>query len=255
MSLIRRTDHASGVVQISLANGGGNALSPELVEELAATLARLEAYPPGALLLDGGAAKLFSGGFDLPSIHAFDRPSMRTFMRRFVDCLASVLRVPCPTVVAVHSHAMAGGFILSLAFDLRIVSHSERLKLGLNEVNLGAAVPAGCLELLSERTSPQHARRLATTGTIFGAAEAWRTGYADELADDAVGRALEVATSLADKPGPGACTTTTFTNPALLARMEAADEAHFEDFLDTWFAPETQAAILAVVARLTARKG
>lgn len=254
MGLVRREDRDHGVVRLSLCNGGGNALSPALLEELGGALRELEAAPPRALLLDGGEAKLFSGGFDLPTIHAWDRPRMRGFMKGFTEALASVLRLQAPTVVAIHSHALAGGFILSLAFDLRVVERRQRLKLGLNEVDLGVAVPAGTQVLLAARTSPQLALRLSTCGQLFGAEEAERFGYADELVDDARARGLELATALARKPGAGAAVTPTFSNPGLLARMEAADQAHFETFLDTWFGDVAQGALRQVVARLTGGK-
>ncbi len=80
MSLVQRVDHAGGVVQLTLANGGGNALNSALIAELHAAIDQLGTAR--ALVLDGGQAKLFSGGFDLTEIVDYDRAQLTTFFGR-----------------------------------------------------------------------------------------------------------------------------------------------------------------------------
>ena len=89
-----------------------------------------------------------------------------------------MIRLPTPTLVAIHSHALAGGFILALSCDFRI-GPTRPVKLGLNEVDLGVAVPAGTQVMLAERTSPQIAKRLSNFGLLIGArrsVENWLNG-------------------------------------------------------------------------------
>ena len=88
--------------------------------------------------------------------------------------------MPCPTVTAVNGHCIAGGFILSLASDLRIVK-SGKLKLGLSEVDLGVCVPAGPQILLAARTSESHALRVGMLGHLFGGEEANPAGRQDDI--------------------------------------------------------------------------
>jgi enoyl-CoA hydratase/carnithine racemase len=249
MAYLIREDH-DGVVRLRLASGTGNPLTPELLSELRDATAELHARPPRALVLDGGAGKLFSGGFDVPTIATYDRPALSAFFGGFLTLVDRLLVLPCPTVVAIHGSAIAGGFILSLAFDLRVVARGP-LKLGLSEVDLGIAVPAGTQVLLAERTSPQVARRLSVTGDTIGAEEAARLGYADFLAEDAQAEALALAQKLAQKPGAGAMVTRTFSAEALRQRVAAADAAFLEPFLDTWLSPPAQHCLKTLAARLT----
>jgi len=250
MALVERTDHPGRVVQLSLNNGGGNAMNAAVLEALHEALDGLTGAR--ALVLDGGSAKLFSGGFDLTEIAGHERPQLSRFFERFMGVLDRVLRLDCPTVVAVHSHALAGGFILSLAFDLRVVATAD-LKLGLNEVDLGVMVPASTEALLAIRTSPQVATSYAMSGRLFGPDEAARIGYADLLAEDAQAQALEIASALAAKPGSGTALTRRRAGDRLADLVDAEEREHREAFLDSWFSPEAQAGLKAVAERLQRR--
>jgi enoyl-CoA hydratase/carnithine racemase len=238
-----------GVARITLASGSGNPLSPGLVGDLSQVMVALSENPPGAVVLGAGESRVFSGGFDLPAIGDYDREHLSAFFQGFLGVLDRMLRLPCPIIAAVGGHAIAGGFILTLACDFRIVGSSPK-KLGLSEVDLGAAVPAGAQVLLAERTSPRTANWLSQTATLIGPEEALRLGYADELVDDANARALELARSLASKPGAGVGTTKLLLGNALADRVAEADQAGLEPFLATWFSDEAQQAIAQLVARL-----
>jgi 3,2-trans-enoyl-CoA isomerase len=250
MSHVLRNEHSSGVIQLSLSNGGGNALSSVVLEDLHNALADLDGAR--ALVLDGGTAKLFSGGFDLTEIVSYDRAQLASFFGRFMDILDRVLRLDCPSVIAIHSHALAGGFILSLAFDLRVVATRD-LKLGLNEVDLGVMIPASTEALFGLRTSPQIALSYGMSGRLFGPEEAARIGYADLLADDPQAQALEVATALAMKPGTGATLTRRRAGDRIAEIVAAQEREHREAFLDSWHSPEAQAGLQAVAERLRKR--
>ena len=163
------------VTRLTLASGSGNPLSPGLVSELSRAMVELSDAPPRAVVLASNSDRIFSGGFDLPAIGAYDREHLTAFFEGFLGVLDRMLRLPCPIVAAVNGHAIAGGFILTLACDQRVVGTGPK-KLGLSEVDLGAAVPAGAQLLLAERTTPQVARRLCQTGALMGPEEAARVG-------------------------------------------------------------------------------
>lgn len=247
---IQTLDH--GVVHISLASGGGNPLSPELLDELEAALDRLEADVPRALVLDGGAGKLFSGGFDVVRIAPYDRETLHRFFAGFTRSLLRMITLPCPTVVGIHSAAVAAGFILCNAFDFRVVGTNPRIRMGLSEVNLGIAVPAGTMQLVADRSTPAFAQRISMTGRLVSSAEAHAAGWADELADDPQARAVELATELARKPGSAVAVTKSFRAPIVARNMTREDELHMGTFLDSWMSPAGQAGLKALVAKLTA---
>ena len=239
-----------GVGRLTLNNGSGNPITPELLKELNTQLTQLTSAPPRALVIDGGGGPIFSGGFALPVIAKWDRDQIKGFLGTFLDVLYKIMLMPCPTITAVNGHAIAGGFILSLASDLRVVRHGS-LKLGLSEVNLGVCVPAGPQVLLAARTSEAHALRVAMLGHLFDGEEALRIGYAVACVEDARTGAIEYATKLAKKPGGGVSETSRFYSEVLAARVRAADDTYMESFLDSWFSKIGQAHIHALAAKLS----
>jgi len=249
MSLLTTTQEA-GLARIHLHTGRGNPLSPDALEALEEALTALHAAPPQALLLDASGSSVFSGGFALPVIGSYDRAALDPFLKGFLRCLDLILTMGCPSVTSVGGHAVAAGFILSLATDLRVVKRGK-LKLGLPEVDLGVPLPAGAQALFAARTSLQHALRYSTTGQLFGAEEAHRIGYADDLDEDPDTRAATLARDLAAKPGRGASMNRRFMGEAIAERVRAASDRWHDAFLDAWMSPEAQTAIQAQAARLT----
>jgi enoyl-CoA hydratase/carnithine racemase len=250
MSLIQLETEAD-LACLRLAIGRGNPLTPEAVQELEAHLEALHRDPPRALVIESADARIFSGGFALPVIAGWNRQELSEFFSGFLRSIQLLLRFPSPTVCAVDGHAIAGGFILSLATDLRIVG-TGNLKLGLSETQLAVAVPAGTLELLAARTSEQTALRMGVQALLIDPEEAYRLGYADQLADNPNAEARDLALRLAALPGAGAQVTRRFRGEPLADRIAAIDEAHMGGFLDTWFSTRGQEAIQSMARKLDA---
>ena len=240
-------DH--GVERISLNSGRGNPLTPELIADLNAVLDELNMSPPRALVLDADGARIFSAGFALPVIWNWNRERLWDFFSGFVDIVHKLLALPCPSVAAIEGHAIAGGFILSLATDFRVVG-AGKLKLGLSEVDLGAAVPPDTQRLLAARTSEAQALWLSTTGELMTPEEALRCNYARILSESPLDDAIALATKLAQKPGCGASVNRQLFNHTISEEMKRAAE-RTGTFLDTWFSAEGQTHIAAMAARLS----
>lgn len=250
MAPLTLTVRDNGVARIHLHSGRGNPLTPAANAALLDALDTLTASPPRALVIDAGDAPIFSGGFALPIIASFPRPELADFFSTYMTVLDRILRLPCPSVTAVSGHAVAAGFILSLATDLRVVT-TKPVKLGLPEVDLGVPVPGGAHALLAARATPQHALRMCTLAALIDGDEASRIGYADQRADDAVAAAHALAEALAAKPGVGAGAGRQFVGLPLADRVKSEEERWNEPFLDAWFSEPAQARILAQAARLS----
>jgi len=239
----------NGVKRISLNSGRGNPLTPDLIVDLSTTLDALSKHPPRALVLDANGSSIFSGGFALPIIADWPRPRMKSFFEEFNSIMSKLLTIRCPVVAGVGGHAIAGGFILSLAADFRIIGNN-RSKFGLSEVDLGVAVPSSARVLLGWRTTMQHALTLSSSGKLMNTEEAMKCGYGMEQVDDPESRALDLAQELAKKPGDGVATTRVLAGKTIWESMKEADDRDMDAFLDTWFSPSGQAAINAMAKKL-----
>src|SRR5688572_16249963 len=119
------------VALVRLRGGKANAMSRELLKGLGALFDELGRGDAGAVVLTG-CEKFCSGGLALPELVDLDRASLRAFMVEFQTAMLKVFTCPRPVVAAVNGHAIAGGCVLAMMTDLRLMAEGEH-KIGLNE--------------------------------------------------------------------------------------------------------------------------
>ena len=253
MTTITLEHDEHGICTLLFTSGRGNPLTPKLVQEFNQALDGLHEHPPRALIIHTNGAPIFSGGFALPIIASWPRKDIDIFFRSFLDIVYKIMSLPCPTISAIDGHAIAGGFILSLATDQRIIKEG-RAKFGLSEVDLGVALPAGAGVLFSYRCSSRVALYHSMSGRLFDTQRALEIGYADKICADPLKAAMEEALFFAQKPGFGSGMTRVFFNDIIIDEMKAADEKFMEKFLDSWFSEEGQFAIRTLAAKLSKSK-
>jgi enoyl-CoA hydratase/carnithine racemase len=86
--------------------------------------------------------------------------------------------MPIPVVAAIDGHAVAGGCVLALQTDFRIMSAGT---IGLNEVRIGVGLPAVVLETLRLQVSAPALRTIALEGRLFEPEAAREIGLVDEV--------------------------------------------------------------------------
>lgn len=128
-------------------------------------------------------------------------------MDQFYKLLAKMLTLPIPTIAAIQGHAFAGGCLLSLAHDHRIMNE-ERGFLCMNELEIGFGLTGPLNELMRDKLPRHVAARMLCEAQRIGAKEALSEKVISGTAkgDAAV---FEEAIKLANKLSKGA------TSPAL----------------------------------------
>lgn len=243
-----------GITEIQLARPPANALDPALVAALRAAVQGAPADGARGLIL-AGREGMFCAGLDVPALLQLDRDAMRAFWREFFALCAALARAPIPVVAAVTGHSPAGGAVLALMCDYRIMAHGP-FRIGLNEVEVGLSVP-DCLQLAMRRiVGPYRAERLLVAGAMIEAEQARAIGLVDELAPmEQVGqRARHWLEQLLALPEAAMRRTRALARADLAAAFADLDALPVDDFLDAWFAEDTQSVLHALAARLKARQ-
>ena len=105
--------------ELTLESPGKNALSTAVMEALRARLEEAGGEP----LLLTGAGDVFSAGLDLKEVAAIagveDARRLIGALERLVEAL---FLYPGPTVALVNGHAIAGGCVLALCCDRRVLT-------------------------------------------------------------------------------------------------------------------------------------
>ncbi len=242
------------ILELNLARPPANALDPELVTELRAAIESAPAQGVRALLLSGRPG-MFSAGLDIPALLRLDRHGMTAFWQEFFALCAALARSPIPIAAAITGHSPAGGAVLAIFCDYRVMANGP-FKIGLNEVQVGLCVPANIQFALRRLVGTYRAERLLVAGAMIDAGEALRVGFVDEVveAGQVVARARDWLDGLLKLPAQA------MTNTRRIARADLAeafaDTRAFaiDEFVDAWFSAESQATLQALVARLKGGK-
>src|SRR5512143_495002 len=206
-----------------------------------------------AVLLGSAHPKLFCPGLDLLSLIDYERPAMEAFMLSFARAVWSLYGLRKPVVAAVNGAAVAGGCILALTADHRVLRRGAPI--GLNEVKVGVPLPWSVTRLLRATVHAPALSRVALLGRNFTDAEALDLGLADELAE-AEGfetTCLARLEEYADKDPRALAATKAWLREGVLAEMMAHEAERVGVFLDGWFSEGTQERIRATVASLRSK--
>lgn len=172
-----------------------NALSGDLLEQLAAALEELDRDDGVRAVVVTGGERAFAAGVDIGELAAAGAIDMLLGSR--VGQLDRIRRVTKPLIAAVNGWALGGGCELAMALDLIVAGEGARF--GQPEVNLGVIPGAGGTQRLPRAIGKSKAMAMVLTGEPMTAAEAERAGLVarvvpDELVvDDALALAAQIA--------------------------------------------------------------
>ena len=175
-----------------------NALSPELMEELASLCERWDEDPEVRCIVIAGGDDWFAAGADIKvMVTRTLAETLTSPAARFWPRLAA-LRTPL--VAAVSGYALGGGCELALACDMIVASESAQF--GQPEILLGIIPGGGGTQRLARVMGKQRAMELVLTGRRIGAEEAHRLGIVTRLAPAGgwLDAALELAAEVAERP-------------------------------------------------------
>jgi enoyl-CoA hydratase len=223
-----------------------NALNGQLLDELAAALAELDAAPRARAIVLTGSDKAFAAGADVKEMA--DKGFVEMFLEDyFTGPTEAIGRVRKPIVAAVAGYCLGGGCELAMMCDFIIAA--DTAKFGQPEVNLGVIPGMGGTQRLTRAVGKAKAMEMCLTGRFMDAAEAERAGLVSRVvpAKDLMRDARETAGKIAER------------SPLAVRAVKEAINRSFETTLreglmferrlfDAMFATEDQAEGMAAFA-------
>lgn len=187
---------------LKLNRGTTNALNLQLVTCLAENLSSVRTDPKVlGLVMCGSNDKFFSIGFDIPELIQLKKKDFKVFYQAFNQVCLYLYTFPKPTIAAISGHAVAGGCILALCCDYRLIAEGRRL-MGLNEIKLGVPVPYPGDRILQQIVGTPNAREIMSTGEFYLPEESLQKGMVDQVLrqDEVLVRSIEKAEKLGEHP-------------------------------------------------------
>ena len=244
------SDHGA-VRELRLARPPVNALDPALCHAIADAVDAAVRDGIRGLVLAGGP-KVFSAGLDVPYLVSLgaDRDALRATWDAFFQAARALAGAPMPVAAALAGHAPAGGCVLALCCDYRVMA-SGPFRIGLNETQVGLVAPDGVQHLLRRAVGARRAERMLVSGDLVEADAALAIGLVDELVeiDHVSTRARAWLEQLLTLPRQPMLETRRMARADLVAALQP-ERIELDRFIDAWFCSDTQQALRALMGRL-----
>lgn len=247
-----KCEKQDSILVVKMIRGKANALNLAMVEELNAAVD--EAARDDALrgvVLASGRPRFFSSGFDATEVFRYDRETMTLFFSRFIDLYESLYLLPKPVVAAVSGHAYAGGAILAISCDIRILARGN-FGFALNEINLGIVLPPGIIRMAVSAAGVNHAREMLLCGDPLTPARALEIGLANSVEEPeaVLENAISRCSALAQKPGTAYAAIKHALRELTGHPTMGDDKRVLGDFIEHWFSEEVESRKQALLKSL-----
>lgn len=231
-------EQRESVAIMRLEHGKVNALDKELLADLIDKLAEVEKSDAKAVVLTG-MGSCFSAGVDLFRIVDGGADYVEEFLPLLTDALLSLFTFPRPVVAAANGHAIAGGCVIVMACDYKIMAKGEG-RIGIPELLVGVPFPTLPLEIVRFNTPRQHFQELVYTGRTHSPEAALKIGIVDNLVEpeDLMDRACDVAERLAAIPAESFSLTKRMIRQRTIDRYQKYHQTIDREALKVWSSPD-----------------
>lgn len=236
---------------ITLNRGKSNALNREMITELTDMLHNIANDDNIGGVIISGRENFFSAGLDLIELYGYNEEEAESFWHLFLDFIAKTVAFKKPMVAAINGHSPAGGCVIALACDARVMAEGKFI-IGLNEVPVGIIVPESIFSLYAFWLGKGHATRSLLEGRLFSPEEALSIGLVDELVNqDSIMTAAErrIRKYMALEPNTWQQSKLNIRKELIAATSADQSEA-LKIMLAQWWSPATRNILKMIIDNL-----
>uniref|UniRef100_A0A182Q126 Enoyl-CoA delta isomerase 1, mitochondrial n=1 Tax=Anopheles farauti TaxID=69004 RepID=A0A182Q126_9DIPT len=194
--VLTEVDDKTGYATVTLNRPPVNSLSLELLKAISDALDDLQNNKSRGMILTSSSNTVFSAGLDIMEMYKPNQDRLREFWSTLQDVWFKLYGSPFPTAAAINGHAPAGGCLLSLCCEYRVMCPNYTI--GLNETQLGIVAPTWFQASLRNTISRRESELALTLGKMYTTDEALKVGLVDEVAENKE-KALEQATNFLNR--------------------------------------------------------
>ncbi|MCG8603863.1 enoyl-CoA hydratase/isomerase family protein [bacterium] len=236
-------DYRDGIAILRLDHGKVNALDKELIAAFIQKLDEVEASSARSLVITGSGS-CFSAGVDLFRIVEGGAAYVEEFLPLLTEILLKLFTYPCPVVAATNGHAIAGGCILVLACDYKIMAKGGG-RIGVPELLVGVPFPTLPLEIVRFNAPREHLQELIYKGRNYSPEEALQIGIVDQLVEPEhlLDRACDAANNMGSIPAESFILTKRLIRQPAIDRYQRYQKTIDRKAIEIWSRPEIHQTI------------
>lgn len=245
-----------GYVIVHINRGKANAINHELVNELRHTIRDLEADDSVRGVILTGIPRFFSAGLDLIELYGYDHNQMSNFFRDFGMMHVELARFGKPLVCAVTGHSPAGGTVIAITTDYRVMADDPKYAIGLNEVAVNVQISQNLVEAYAFWLGTSLANRYILAGKLLSPQEALNDHLVDEICHESevLDRAEKKMRSFLKADPEIFKNSKAKLRKNWLSNISKKSEEELQEALDIWWKPEVRTKIKMLIESFTKKK-
>lgn len=164
---------------VQLDRGTSNPINTEMLKEIQICFSELAADDSVAGVVLTGKERFFSAGLDVIELYNYDEDQVTELFESLFNAIKTLLAFPKPLVASITGHSPAGGCVLALCCDYRVMADGK-YRIGLNEVPVGIVMPKFIYHLYENSIGSRRAMQFILEGKLLSINEALDAGLVDE---------------------------------------------------------------------------
>jgi len=170
----------TGVVTMKLNRPPVNSLNLDLLTDINIALEKLENDKSArGLILTSSNNKVFCAGLDIMEMYQPQKDRLAEFWRTLQSVWISLYSSRLTTIAAINGHSPAGGCLLSLCCDYRMMA--PNFTIGLNETQLGIIPPFWFVDSMQQVCGPRQTELCCQKGLMLTTEQAKSIGLIDDI--------------------------------------------------------------------------
>ncbi|KAL0992555.1 hypothetical protein UPYG_G00094890 [Umbra pygmaea] len=175
-------DSSTGVAVLWMQSAPVNSLSLDLLTEFCISLEKLEMDKScRGVIITSTLPKVFSAGLDILEMYGKSPERCGEFWKAVQEMWLKVYGSDMVTIAAINGSSPAGGCLLSMCCDYRIMADNPRYSIGLNETKLGIVAPFWFKDTMVKTVGNRTAEVALQLGLMYSGPEALNVGLVDQL--------------------------------------------------------------------------
>ncbi|XP_058536341.1 enoyl-CoA delta isomerase 1, mitochondrial [Ochotona princeps] len=249
---------AAGVAVMRLGSPPVNSLSLELLTEFVISLEKLENDKSfRGVLLTSDCPGIFSAGLDLTEMCGRNAAHYAEYWKAVQELWLRLYLSNLVLVAAISGASPAGGCLMALSCDYRVMADNPKYVMGLNETQLGIVAPFWFKDTLVNTIGHRAAEQALQLGLLFPPAEALKVGMVDQVVpeDQVQSTALSVLARWMAIPDHARQLTKSMMRKATADRLVRQREADIQNFVSFVSRDSIQKSLQAYLQKLRQKGG
>ena len=240
---------------LQLNRGKVNAINHQMVKEIRAAVADIASDENTHGLILTGIPNFFTAGLDVIELYSYNKEQITAFFADFGGMFIDLVTFEKPLIAAITGYSPAGGCVMAVACDYRVMAKGEKFTIGLNEVAVSIQISKNLTDAYAFWIGSGKATQYILDGALLKVDEALEVGLINEAVE------LEEVLPRAEKQMQKYLSfhQTIFKNTKKklrqdwLNKLETDPEKDLKQAADMWWQPEIRSRMEAFVKSLQKR--